>query len=218
VALAAAALALGAAAALQCRVWRDGVALWDHAVAVSPDCGRAWMNRGEALADAGRKEEALASFRRMTEVDPANPLLWVHAGNRLFQIAGPAEMAEVRRLLEEAVRRAGPGDGAPFAALGWLLDRQGRKEEGIRMLEEAVRRQPGLSYARYNLGIWHAFEGRFVRAAEELEEAIRCGLPIDLEMDAHDRLVRIYDERKASGDARLHRAERERLRALTWGE
>ena len=86
------------------------------------------------------------------------------------------------------------------------------------LLEEAVRRQPALAEAHYDLGLWHDAEGRWSRAEDEFEEALRIGMPLPDEVDTHDRLVRLYGTTGDPIRARHHRDERERKRALTWGE
>ena len=217
-ALAAAVAALGLLAALQCTVWKNGTALWTRATEVSPGVGRAWMNLGEAHADAGRSEEALASFARMTEVEPGRAHFWVHRGNRVLDLRGPAALEEAERHMRTATAAAKPDDGVPFVGLGFILNRRGDVAGSVAMLEEAVRRQPGLAEAHYNLGLWHDAGGRKVRAAEELEEAVRLGIGLDRRVDAHDRLVRLCRELGDEARSRHHREERERARALTYGE
>lgn len=217
-ALAGAAVILAAASAVQARVWRDGVSLWSHAVEVSPGCGRAWQNYGEALTAAGRTDEALAAFRTMTEVEPRNAVLWVHAGNRLWQLGGRGKAPEVEAILRSAVEKAEPGMGGPLVALAWVLNETGRREEAIRLLEEAERRQPTLAQAHFNLGLWHVVERRWSRAAEELEEALRLGMPLEDEIDAHGKLFAIYRKMGDEAGARRHQEARERKKALTWGE
>ncbi len=217
-ALAGAAVVLAVASAFQARVWRDGVSLWSHAVEVSPRCGRAWQNYGEALTAAGRTDDALAAFRTMIEVEPRNAILWIHAGNRLWQLGGRGKAAEVEAILRAAVDKAEPGTGGPLVALAWVLNETGRKEEAVRLLQEAERRQPTLSQAHYNLGLWHLSERRWSRAAEELEEALRLGMPLEDEIDAHGRLFEIYQRMGDEAGARRHREARERKKALTWGE
>lgn len=216
--LAAAAVLLALLANLQARVWRDGVSLWTHAVAVSPGAGRAWMNLGEALVLSGRTEEALEAYRRMVEAEPGNALLWVHLGNRLYEIGGAERADRSEEYLRTAVEKAGPRSGGPHVALAWLLNERGRREEAVALLHEAVRRQPDLPNAHFNLGLWHFAEGRWVRAAESLEEALRLGMPIGDEILCHDRLFQVYERIRDPVRSRRHRAERERKSALTRGE
>jgi tetratricopeptide (TPR) repeat protein len=216
--LAAVSLALAAGAAAQSLVWRDGVALWSHATAVSPTCGRAWQNYGEALAREDRVEEALAAFRRMTEVEPRNAVLWVHAGNRLWQLGGRGKAKEVEAILRAAVDRAEPGMGGPLVALGWVLNETGRTGEAVALLEEAVRRQPDLAQAHFNLGLWHLSGRRWAEAEAALERSLALGMPLPDEIRAHEVLHDLYRQEGNVEAAHRHREERERKKALTWGE
>ncbi len=216
--LAAAACALAVLSARQALVWRDATTLWDHCVAVSPGAARAWMNRGEALAQEGRGEEALASFRRMVEAEPGNSLWWVHAGNRLHQIGGPGRRDEVERFLRTGVEKADRKSGGPHVALAWLLNEEGRTEEAVALLREAVRRQPDLPHAHLNLGLWHLAGGRWVAALEEIETALRVGMPLHDEIAAHDAAFRAAERIRDPERARFHRGQRERKKALSRGE
>jgi len=124
----------------------------------------------------------------------------------------------VEAILRAAVEKAGPGMGGPHVALGWVLNETGRTPEAIALLEEAVRRQPTLAQAHYNLGLWHLAGGRPVMAEDELEEAIRLGMPLEDEIDAHGKLALIYRKLGDRESERRHREARERKKALTWGE
>ncbi len=217
-ALAAVVVAFAVLANAQSLVWRDGIALWSRATEVSPACGRAWQNYGEALAKAGRTDEALAAFRRMTEVEPRNSSLWVHAGNRLWQLGGRGRAKEVEAILRAAVEKAEPGMGGPLVALGWVLNETGRTAEAVALMEEAVRRQPTLATAHYNLGIWHLFHKRWGRAAEKLELALALGLPLTDQVHSHEMLQDICRRIGDDDGVRRHREARERKKALTWGE
>ncbi len=154
----------------------------------------------------------------MIEVEPKNAVLWVHAGNRLWQLGGRGKAAEVEAILRAAAEKAEPGMGGPLVALAWVLNATGRREEAVALLQEAVRRQPTLAQAHYNLGVWHLAERRWARAAEEMEEALRLGMPLDDEVEAHGRLVEIYRKMADEDGVRRHRDARERKKALTWGE
>lgn len=218
-ALVAVAAALALLSARQALVWRDGLALWSHAVEVSPRCGRAWLNLGEArLLVAEDREGALAAYGRMVEVEPDNASLWVHLGNRLWELEGPERAAEVEAYLRRAVDRAPPDSGGPLVALGWIVNRRGRVQESIDLLQRAVERQPLLAEARGNLGRWHASEGRLARATEELEEALRIGLPVTDAIEVRDLLNDLYLKAGDPVSARRHRLERERLKALLRGD
>jgi tetratricopeptide (TPR) repeat protein len=211
--------ALSVLSVRQALFWKDSLALWTRAVEVAPRSGRAWQNLGDARHfHEAPPEQVLEAYRRMVEVEPDNASLWVHLGNRLWDLEGSKKAADVEAYLKRAVDRAKPDQGGPFVALAWIVNQRGRQDEAVALLHEAVRRQPLLAEARLNLGRWHHAEERWARAAEEMEEALRIGLPLNDAIEAHDTLHEVY---RAMGDdaaAKRHRNERERKRALTRGE
>jgi tetratricopeptide (TPR) repeat protein len=215
--LASAALLLAVASAAQARVWRDSLSLWERAVAVAPRSGRAWQNRAEALAFSGRRDEAVSAIRTMLEVEPANLVFALYGGQRLYELVGAAAAAEAEGILRDAAARAPSDIGSAHVALSWLVPERGNAAEAVELLQEAVRRQPRLAPARFNLGLWHAREGRLARAAEEMEEALRIRLPLDEEIRAHQHLYEIYSALGDSGRARDHRLAREEKKALLEG-
>ena len=112
-----------------------------------------------------------------------------------------------------------PADfGGAHVALAWVVVSRGGDAESVALLQEAARRQPRLAPARFNLGLWHLGEGRLARAAEEMEEALRVGLPLEDEVRAHQSLFEIYSNLGDHGRARDHRRERERKKAVLDGE
>ena len=82
----------------------------------------------------------------------------------------------------------------------------------------ALERQPTLSEAHFNLGIWHAASGRPARAIDSFEEALRLRMALADEIRIHDALLELYTEQGDAASARRHRDERERKRALQRGE
>jgi protein O-mannosyl-transferase len=65
-------LALGVAAWRQVHVWRDGVTLWTHALAVTDDNFIAHDNLGVELDALGRPDEALAHYRETLRIKPGD--------------------------------------------------------------------------------------------------------------------------------------------------
>jgi putative thioredoxin len=111
---------------------------WEAALRLDPREPRALLGLGKLRAEAGDVEAALALLERIgpgtrqtEEADRVAALLRTRA-------AGPgADEDELRRRLEAA-----PGDLATRLALGRLLAAQGRSEEALAELLEAVRRDP----------------------------------------------------------------------------
>lgn len=111
---------------------------WEAALRLDPREPRALLGLGKLRAEAGDGEAALALLERIgpgtrqtEEADRVAALLRTRA-------AGPgADEDELRRRLAAA-----PGDLATRLALGRLLAAQGRSDEALAELLEAVRRDP----------------------------------------------------------------------------
>lgn len=61
---------LAVATAQRCRVWHDGITLWNDVIDKYPQVAMAYDNRGILYAQIGRTEKALADFNRALAADP----------------------------------------------------------------------------------------------------------------------------------------------------
>ncbi|KPF47906.1 hypothetical protein IP80_13060 [beta proteobacterium AAP65] len=114
----------------------------DHAMALAdadallaqrPDDAEALDARGVALAGAGRAEEALASFARITPAArPASAASWM--GSLQFTLGRPAE---AEKLLREAVAN-GTGEGREFALLWLYLAAEAQGGRGAAAVDEHI--------------------------------------------------------------------------------
>src|SRR4029079_18369432 len=89
---AAVAVAAIVAARAQVSVWHDSETLWTQALANTGDNSVAECNLGAALLDEGRRDEAMAHFRRALDIDPDYREAHVDLGNALLD-AGQADEA-----------------------------------------------------------------------------------------------------------------------------
>ncbi|MES2339005.1 MAG: tetratricopeptide repeat protein [Pseudomonadota bacterium] len=98
------------------------------------------MQRGGALEQAGRWDEALPFLRRAVDLAPDQP----HALNYLgyAQIERGENIDAARALLERALVLA-PDDAAITDSLGWAYVRSGRVAQAVPLLERAARADPG---------------------------------------------------------------------------
>ncbi len=116
--------------------------LGDHAQALAdadallarrPDDAEALDARGVALAGAGKAEEALASFARITPAArPAGAASWM--GSLQFMLGRPAE---AEKLLREAVAN-GSGEGREFALLWLYLAAEAQGGRGAAAVDEHI--------------------------------------------------------------------------------
>lgn len=94
----------------------------------------AWYNRGEALANLGCYEEALASFDKAVEIQPDEYAAWVFRGVVLIHL----------NLYEEALSSCNkaleiqPDDREAWTFRGAALSHLGRYEEAYRSYDKAL--------------------------------------------------------------------------------
>jgi len=62
------------------RDFADSLELYESLIHEVPDSPKLWNERGVVLHQAGRKDEALASYRHATDVDPRYALAWNNVG------------------------------------------------------------------------------------------------------------------------------------------
>lgn len=84
-------IALAVAAYRQTGYWRDSLALWGHALAVTNENFVAEDQLGEALVELGRADQAYPHFVRAAQLEPADPVSHLDIGAYLQQHGHPAE-------------------------------------------------------------------------------------------------------------------------------
>jgi arylsulfatase A-like enzyme/tetratricopeptide (TPR) repeat protein len=111
---------------------------------------------GIAYGQANRNAQALATFRRVLEIDPTNGLAWQNIGTVQLR-GGDAASAEasIRRALE--IDESLPG---AYTTLGVILSESNRKPDAIDMWKRAVALDPKECDALYNLTMTLIDSGR----------------------------------------------------------
>lgn len=161
--------------------------------------------RGVALAELGRLEEAVASYRRALLANGNDAKTEANLGAALAGLGRDREAeAHLRQALRDDPRLA----DAHFN-LGVVLASSGRGEEARACYAEAVRLAPAKAEARLNLGIALAQIGRTEEARPHLEAAVR--LRPDW-AEAQANLGVLLEELGQMEQAREHLREAVRLR------
>ncbi len=111
------------------------------AVEITPDRPGLWQRRGDALAAAFDNEAAEAAYRRAVDLAPDVVAGRVALGYHLFNVQR-FEAAE--KVLQEALRRQ-PGDPAVQLPYTEALLYQGRGEEALAVIEQAIATIAGAS-------------------------------------------------------------------------
>jgi hypothetical protein len=93
-------LSFGVETLLRNAVWADPVALWRESVDLAPAHYRPRLLLGEALQDAGRRDEAIDQYQTAIRLRPAEPTGYVKMGQCLAEIG---QWAEARQQFFKAI-------------------------------------------------------------------------------------------------------------------
>ncbi len=159
------------------------IALLETFTEVDPD---AMIALGNAYVAAGRRADAIRTFRRLLAADPKNGLAHenigvVHLQAREF---GPAE-TELRQALALDPRLAGAN-----TALGVVLAQTGRRSEAIDAWKRAVDLDPADLNALFNVTVNLAAAGRNAEARQYGERFLAAAPP---QMPDRDQIRKILD-------------------------
>lgn len=161
--------ALGAAAAVQARVWRDSLALWTHAQRVTPGVVANYTNMAGVLLKARRAEEAIAHTSRAVALDPDN---YAAQSNHALALQQLGRKEEALRAMRRAVSLAS-SDPVVHALYGDMLNRLERDEEAVAAFEEALLLDPHLGTAHLGIATAYANLGRLDDAVSHYREVLR---------------------------------------------
>ena len=159
------------------------IALLETFTEVDPD---ALIALGNAYLAAGRRADAIKTFRRLLEADPKNGLAHENIGVAHLQAReyGPAE-TELRLALDLDPRLAGAN-----TALGVVLAATGRRNEAIDAWKRAVDIDQTELNALFNLTVNLAAAGRGAEARQYGERFLAAAPPA---MPDRDQIRKVLD-------------------------
>ena len=195
----AAGLALGALALLcrfQVGTWRDDLALYGRALAVTRDNWMMRNNMGKALAARGERERAIAEYREALRIKPSFVLARYNLAGALAQAGREAEAgAEYRAALGY-----NPLDADLHIGLAGVLERQGDGAGALRHYRLALTLRPPGADLHQRVGILLVGQGRLQEAAESFR-AGRAAAPGSAA--AHMNLGNVLVRLGEAGEARV---------------
>lgn len=162
-------LALSTVSYVQTGYWRDGVSLFERAVASTTSNRIAENNLGSALFRKGRVEEAIEHYTRAIEIDPGYADAHANLAGASLHLGRIEEaIAQAREAL-----RLRPDAASAHANLALALMRMGNHAEAAEHLAEDLRLRPESARAHLNLGVALMLQGRREDAITRFEEALR---------------------------------------------
>src|SRR4029077_12372346 len=136
---------LGALTVSQVLVWHGDGSLWEHALAIDPDCGHCNKAFARYHATSG---DAEARFRRLLADNPRDTDARTRLGALLVQQRRFAEAeTELRAVLRES-----PDAADTLTFLGLALFESGRPAEAVPLFEHAIAQAPDAALPRFVLG------------------------------------------------------------------
>jgi protein O-mannosyl-transferase len=150
-------------------IWHDGISLSEAMVREAPGVVGGHMNYGLALADAGRKQEAIKQFHMAARMDP--DFVLPHLSLAFALIDEGALPGAIRELRE--VVRLQPESPRARNDLAMTLLRSGQFDSAVAEYKVALRLDPNSEQTLNNLGYAYLESGDVGQAISFLEAALR---------------------------------------------
>ncbi len=138
---------------------------YEAAIKLEPEAADLWAALGDVYAVTDDATKAEAAYSRSIKLDPGSSEYLVKAGRNLLKLQRVTE-AEGAFLKALAID---PQDAEAHFELGKLAAARGDNRSAIGHYESAVRAQPSLNAAWYQLGLSYRRDGQAAKAAEALE-------------------------------------------------
>ncbi|MGA3267271.1 MAG: tetratricopeptide repeat protein [Verrucomicrobiota bacterium] len=157
------------AAYVQTGYWKDGVTLWRHTLACTPENYWTQYSLGIALVYQGQLDEAIPHYERALQLKPDFADACVNLGNVL---ARQGKWGEAVQDYERALQLK-PDYAKAEYNLGNALTGQGQLAEAVQHYERALQLTPHYAEAEINLGNALAALGKPAEAVEHYERGLR---------------------------------------------
>jgi tetratricopeptide (TPR) repeat protein len=147
----------------------EAIREYQHALAVKPRFGMAWLGLGQMYEEMGRKAEAEDCYQKalLNRIDRAPELTTLA---RFCVSKGWREAAATN--FDDAIK-LNPADAPTYVEAGQNLEALGRHAEAERCYAEAVKLSPDLIQAHFLYGLELGQDGKPADAAGQFREAVR---------------------------------------------
>ncbi|MFC1798188.1 tetratricopeptide repeat protein [Thermodesulfobacteriota bacterium] len=154
---------------VQVGYWRDSLTLYQHAIEVTHDNLRAYLNLGVALEEKEKFDEAKAYYLKIINIDPNNASAYNNLGNALGAMGKDQKAIDS---FKEAIR-IDPLHQKAWNNLGTIFFKQGQYGQAVDCFFKALKIDPDYAKAHNNMGSALAEQGRINQAIIHFQEALR---------------------------------------------
>ena len=157
---------------------------------LDPNYALTWFNKGIALHDHGKYDEAIKAYNEALRLDPNNAEAWYNKGNA-FNDQGKYDKAI--KAFDEAIR-LNPNHVDAWNNKGTALKNQKKYDDAIKAYDEAIKLDPNLAVAWNNKGTaLYDGSGTYDEAIKCYDEAIR--LDPNLAEAWNNKCIILFDAR-----------------------
>jgi tetratricopeptide (TPR) repeat protein len=135
---------------------------------MSSSSAEAYNNLGAALEEEGKRDEALACYRRALELKPDYAEALKNIGNAFLE---EGKLDEAISFLHRALT-LNPNFARAHTGLGIVLREQGKMAEAHACFLRALELQPAFAWGHYNLGLLLLLLGRYEEGWREYERRL----------------------------------------------
>ena len=151
-------------------VWGSELSLWRDALEKSPAKARPHHNYAKALSQAGQVKLAIIQYEKALILGSPSPETLVNLATE-YSKAGRPDLAikNYRAALADAPRHI----KALTSLAILLLEQETSRDEGLRLLQQALAQEPNNANIHFNLGVAFTAMGNLPQAIEHSLQAIR---------------------------------------------
>jgi len=148
---------------------------YTRAIALDPEGGEAFLNRGNVYSNKGEYDRAIQHYTRAIALDPDYAEAFYNRGIALH------EMGEYDRAIEDYTRAIAldPDDAPAYNNRGVVYASNGEYDAAIEDYDRAIALDPDFALAYNNRGFSYDNKGEYDRAIEDSRRAIALGLNSD---------------------------------------
>ena len=162
--------AFAARARAQVFMWKNNTTLFTTMVATSPDAAVGHYNLGKVWDDANRLDDAVASYRKAIDLDPARADAWINLGIDLHKQGNKDEALKAFLRADELK----PGVASTQFDIGLEREALGQFQEALAAYDEAHRLNPDVGWVTpAHLGALYEQLKMWPEAAAALQRATR---------------------------------------------